>query len=47
MKPIVALAADCNAAIEFFPSVILPEMIPAVQLSRDQVMKGQPRHPTA
>jgi hypothetical protein len=47
MQTIMALAADCYTAVEFFPSVMLPEMIPAVELSRDQVMKGQPRHSAA
>ena len=47
MQPSMALAADCNTAVEFFPIVMLPEMLPAVQLSRDQVVKCQPRHSAA
>lgn len=43
----MALAADRDAAVEFLTTVILPETIPAVQLPRDQVVKGQGRHSTA
>jgi hypothetical protein len=47
MQASMALAADCNTAVEFFAIVMLPEMLPAVQLSRDQVVKCQPRHSAA
>ena len=47
MQPSMALAADCNTAVEFFAIVMLPEMLPAVQLSRDQVVKCQPRYSAA
>ena len=42
MQSIMTLAADCNAAIEFFPTEVLAKMVPAMQLPRYQVVKGEP-----
>lgn len=47
VQAVMALAADRDAAVEFFTTVILPETVPAVKLSRNQVVKGQVRHATA
>ena len=42
VQPVMALAADRDAPVEFFPRVVFAKTVPAVQFSRDQVVKGQP-----
>lgn len=38
----MALAADRDTAIEFFPTEVLAKMVPVMQLPGNQVVKGEP-----
>ena len=42
MQSIMAVAADRDTAIEFFPTEVLAKMVPAMQLPGNQVVKGEP-----